>query len=63
MTQALEHSELDAVTCWAQVAREGREFLYEPLGPCLEAGLHHNLLGAGCVVLRMKGGQTPLLQM
>jgi glycosyltransferase involved in cell wall biosynthesis len=63
MTKALEHSKLDAVTCWAKVAREGGEFLYEPLGPCLEAGLHHNLLGAGCVVLRMRGGQTPLLQM
>jgi len=50
-------SGLDVLTCWAEVQPSGADTAgptqtYEPLGPCLEAGLYCNLFGSGALIMK-----------
>jgi hypothetical protein len=56
LSHALACSNLDALSCWAQITDEQRplhSFIYEPLGSFLEGGMFSNLFGTGCVILKL----------
>ena len=55
LVAAMEHSDLEALTCCAKVSNQENSdspFFHEPLGPCLEAGIFGNVFGTGCLILR-----------
>lgn len=63
MAQCVTRSGLEALVCCGQVngnVNGGPGFAYEPLGACVECGIHTNLFGTGCVMTRSIPGLEPL---
>jgi Glycosyl transferases group 1 len=56
LVEGMAVSGLDVLTCWAEVQPSGADTAgptqtYQPLGPCLEAGLYCNLFGCGALIM------------